>query len=259
MFLSLTPRYINHAVVLLYMSLTRRALSKMAFCTTRLGANNYISISAKDVKTLDIDYNESVRVLLVRADLSRRDFKPRDRATYSTTLAKSDQVLVPKDVREKMDIETGDLLKYLLIPGDTIPGVEDGPIRSSLESVFDRLDTDPQGVDGPGGRKPGEVDKDRPERETEIISKQGVTMENTGQIRIGKKNMEKLGLLKGDTVNVTVQNPETGETTEDLPLEVGSGTRVTVGKATRESMGLEEPDRPKVNIFVKVPESVPEA
>jgi len=229
------------------MSLTRRALSKMAFCTSRLGANNYINVSAKDVKTLDINYNEEMRVLLVRADLSQRDLQPRDRATYITTLAKSDQFYCPKDVREKMELDTGDLVKYLLIPADEFPGLNDGPVRDKLRSVFTDVEAD----------EPEYPDEDRPSRDTEMVSFEA-TMENSGQITISKQYMDALGLIKGDTIDIIVKNPENGEA-EDMSLEIGTGNRVTVQKPERETLGLEQPDRPDVQVLVQVPDSVPEA
>lgn len=220
----------------------------MAFCSSRLAANNYITVTGKDTKVTTLQPNEDVRVLLVRADLSEGEIKPRDRATYMTTLTKSGQIYCPVDVRDKLDLEEGDLVRYVIIPADEIPGVSDGPIRSRLRQVFSGVEREDE---------PKFEEQDRPTRETETATF-NATMENSGQVTIKEKYMDALGLIRGDTVDVIVKNPETGEA-EDMSLQIGTGNRVTVNIEEREMLGLEEPNRPEVQMLVMVPNSVPEA
>jgi len=73
------------------MTLSRRVVEKVAVCSTRLSTNNYISVSAKDVESVDMEAGDEVRVVLIRTDLDG-DVKPRDRAVYENTLQKSNQV-----------------------------------------------------------------------------------------------------------------------------------------------------------------------
>jgi AbrB family looped-hinge helix DNA binding protein len=228
------------------MSLTRRALNKMAFCSSRLSKNNYISVSKKDFKTIDIQPNDEVRVLLIRSDLRDEDLKPRDKATYKTTLAKSSQIYCPKDVREKLDLKPGDTVRYFIIPAAEFPGLQDGPIRDKLRSVFKTVDS--------GGEAKFD-EQERPKRKANMGSF-SAKMATTGQVTVPAEVRNKLGLIQGDTINTLIKNPENGETVS-VPLTIGTGNRITITKQEREEIGLEKGDEPEIRIMV--PSSVPEA
>jgi hypothetical protein len=118
------------------MTLSRRFVDKVAICSSRLSSNNYFSVSAKDVEATDIEAGDQVRVVLIRTDLDG-DIKPRDRAVYQNTLQKSNQIYVPKDARDKLDLQDGDIIKYIVIPKKAFPGVMDGPLRERFGDILE--------------------------------------------------------------------------------------------------------------------------
>jgi len=221
------------------MTLSRRLVDKIAVCTSRVSTNNYFSVSAKDVEAVDIEAGDELRVVLIRTDLDG-EIKPRDRAVYESTLQKSNQVYVPADVRDKLDLQGGDLVKYIIVSKDAFPGLMDGPIRGKAKELFQR--TEPEETESSSGG--GE--QERPERETSS-AEFSASMQKTGQVTIPSEVMDKMGLLQGDMVLATVRWKG-----EDLSRnkDIGTGNRITITKSEREELGLVPGDDPTIRLAV---------
>jgi len=217
------------------MTLSRRLVDKIAVCTSRVSSNNYFSVSSKDVRAVDIEPGDELRVVLIRTDLDG-DIKPRDRSTYSSTLQKSNQVYVPADVRDKLDLQAGDLVKYIIVAKDSLPGLMDGPIRGKAKELFERTDDDTSESD----------ERERPDRQTSS-AEFSASMQKTGQVTVPKNVMDKMGLLQGDTVLATISWKG-----QDISRnkDIGTGNRITITKSERRELMLEPGDEPDVRIAV---------
>lgn len=222
------------------MTITRRLVDKIAICTSRISSNNYMSVSSKDVEAVDVEPGEEVRVMIIRTDLDG-DIKPRDRAVYDTTLQKSKQVYVPADVRNKLDLTTGDLVKYIIIPKDAFPGAFNGPVRAALqkflgsESKIGDTDTSPESEEERGERQTATAEFEAP-------------MQKTGQITVPSDVRDKMALIKGDEVLVQIE--WMGEEYFVGELDIGTGYRITIPKGKREEIGLEPGDEPSIKLGV---------
>jgi len=209
-----------------------------------MSTNNYISVSSRDVQSLEISYQDEVRVFLIRTDLDR-EIKPNDRATYKTTLAKSDQIYVPKDVRDQLDLEGGSLVKYVIIPGDKFPGLTEGPIRDKFRQLFTGIDEDDEVAD---------PDEERPTA-TQCSATFSAPMAQSGQVTVPEDVKDALGLIKGDTTRFVIKNPETGDTLQ-ASIQIKTGNRITIVKDQRQELGLVKGDEPQ--ILVLAPEGAAE-
>jgi bifunctional DNA-binding transcriptional regulator/antitoxin component of YhaV-PrlF toxin-antitoxin module len=168
--------------------------------------------------------------MLIDAEVD--DFQPRDRDIYDSTLQKSNQVYIPVSTREKLDLEVGDLVKYIVVPKDSFPGLQDGPIREAARNaVSDDEDED---------------EDQRPERETTNASFSG-PMQKTGQVTVPADVMDRMGLVQGDTVTATVEH-EGDDTT--ISTDIGTGNRIIIPKDKREQLGLEAGDEPQIMLAV---------
>jgi bifunctional DNA-binding transcriptional regulator/antitoxin component of YhaV-PrlF toxin-antitoxin module len=218
------------------MTLSRRLIEQIAICSSRVSANNYFSVTAKDVDSVGIEAGEEVRVILIRTDLEG-DLKPRDRDIYTSKLQKSNQVYIPADTRDKLDLETGDIVKYLVMPKDTFPSLMDGPIRGAARDFLE-IQEEPD-------ETPVSED-DRPTRET-TSAEFSASMQKTGQITVPKDVRERMGLLQGDMVLATIQ-----WLGEDISAnkDIGTGNRITINKDEREELGLEPGDEPTIRLAV---------
>jgi len=221
------------------MTLSRRFVEKVAICTSRLSSNNYFSVSAKDVEATDVEPGDEVRVMLIRTDLES-DIKPRDRAVYKSTLQKSNQVYVPKDVREKLDLTDGDLIKYIMIPSTAFPGITDGPFREKFGDMFEAVEREDETQDA------GETEEDRPKRQTSS-AEFSASMQKTGQVTVPKEVRTKMGLIQGDTVLATISWKG-----NDMSVnkDIGTGHRITINKEERAKLGLEPGDNPDIRLAV---------
>lgn len=217
------------------MTLSRRIVDNVAICSARVSSNNYFTISAQDVESANLEHGEELRVVLIRTDL-HGDLKPRDRDTYKSTLQKSNQVYVPVSTRDKLDLEAGDIVKYIAISESTFPGLKDGPIRGKLSKIFEITDSNDE---------PERTQK-RPTRQTSS-AEFSASMQKTGQVTVPSDIMDKMGLLQGDTVLTTIQWKD-----EDLTAnkDIGTGNRVTIKKSERQSLGLEPGDTPTIRLAV---------
>lgn len=223
------------------MTISRRLVDKVAVCTSRLSTNNYMSVSSNDVEAVDVEPGEEVRVMLIRTDLNG-DIKPVDRAVYDTTLQKSKQVYVPADARDKLDLEGGDLVKYIIIPKDAFPGAFDGPLRAKLKEFFGSST-----IGGNGDDAEKEREEERGERQTTTETFEA-PMQKTGQVTIPSKVRDRMALLKGDDVLVQVtwldNEAFLGQKT------IGTGYRITINRDERQELGLVPGDEPEIRIGV---------
>lgn len=215
------------------MTLTRRLVQNVAFCTGRVSSNNFFSVSTKEVESAGLEAGQDVRVVLFRTDLEG-EVKPRDRHIYNSTLQKSNQVYIPADARDKLDLEPGDYIKYIVIPRSAFPGLRDGPLREFVKDNVGASDDDDS------------QEQERPERETNS-AEFTASMQKTGQITIPADVMDRMGLIQGDQVLATVE--WTGDEL-NANKEIGTGNRITIRKAEREKLSLEPGDSPDVRLAV---------
>jgi bifunctional DNA-binding transcriptional regulator/antitoxin component of YhaV-PrlF toxin-antitoxin module len=215
------------------MTLTRRLVENVAFCTGRLSSNNFFSVSANDVRAANLEAGEEMRVILIRTDING-NIQPRDRAVYSASFQKSNQLYVPKDVRDKLDLEDGDLIKYFVIPQSAFPGIRDGPLREYLK---DNVGASPEVEET-------QEQDERPERETSRAEFSG-SMQKTGQVTVPASVMDKMGLVQGDQVLATIEWLD-----DDISSnkQIGTGNRITITKDERSELGLEPGDTPSISI-----------
>ena len=220
------------------MTLSRRLVEKVAVCSGRFSSNNYLGVSSKDIESTALERGEEVRVVLIRTDLER-DIKPVDRDTYSTTLAQSGQVYVPKSTREKLDMEPGDIMKYIIIPKNAFPGLMDGPIRGKAREILSEED---EGIDG----ESIEEDIDEGDRDT-TVSSFSASMQKTGQVTVPSSVREEMDLRQGDMILATImwQDDELSSN-----KEIGTGNRITITQSERDRLGLEPGDQPEIRIAV---------
>lgn len=216
------------------MTLQGQMFERVAICTSRVAANDYFSVTQKDIDSTTLEAGDNVRVRVTKVDLDRQ-IQPRDSDIYDSTLQKSNQIYIPKDTRDKLDLQTGDLIKYVVIPKKSFPGIQDGPVRDKAKQV----------VNG-GSEDEEEQEDDRPERETSNATFSG-PMATTGQVTVPADVMDKMGLLQGDTVLATIMWQG-----DDLTRnkDIGTGNRITINKDEREQLGLEKGDTPQIRLAV---------
>lgn len=215
-----------------YMTVTRRLFNRVAVCSSRLSSNNYFSVRNRDIESTNLEAGDEVRVMLIDAEVD--EFKPRDRDVYSSTLQKSNQVYVPKATREKLDLEGGDLVKYLVVPTDSFPGIQDGPLRDAAQDAINGDEDDP------------DEEPQRPERETTNATF-SAPMQKTGQVTVPANTMDKMGLVQGDQITATVEHEGDDST---FTTQIGTGNRMLIPKNEREELGLESGDEPEIRIAV---------
>lgn len=217
------------------MTIQRQLFDRVAVCSARVSANNYFSVTQKDIDSTDLEPGDNVRVRLSRADLDR-EVKPRDSDIYSSTLQKSNQVYIPSDTRDKLELETGDIVKYIVVPTKSFPGFQDGPVRDRAKDIV-----------GDDDEEDEDMEPDRPERETSSAEIDSSPMQKTGQVTIPAGVMDKMGLLQGDTVLATIQWQG-----EDISVnkDIGTGNRITINADEREQLGIEPGDEPTIRLAV---------
>jgi len=206
------------------MTIQSRVFDRLAVCSARVTANNYFSVSKTDIESTDMEPGDQIRVRLSRTDKAG----PTDSDIYETSLQKSNQLYIPKDTREKLDLEAGDTIKYIAIPKKSFPGLSDGPVRDKLRGD----DTPPE--------------EERPEREANSDTFSSSSMQKTGQLTVPADTMDTLGLLEGDDVSLIVS-------WEDRKINatkrIGTGKRITLSKEERQELGIEPGDEPEVLVL----------
>jgi bifunctional DNA-binding transcriptional regulator/antitoxin component of YhaV-PrlF toxin-antitoxin module len=217
-------------------TIQRQLLDRVALCSARVSANNYFSVTKKDVESTALEAGDEVRVRLSRTDLDR-DLQPRDSDVYDSTLQKSNQVYIPADTRDKLDLETGDIVKYIVVPSKAFPGFKDGPLRNKAKDI----------VNGGSEEETEDGGTERPERESMSETITGMSMQKTGQVTVPADTMDKMGLLQGDTVFVMIKWQDESLTANK---DIGTGNRITINKEERNELGIEPGDEPTMRISV---------
>jgi bifunctional DNA-binding transcriptional regulator/antitoxin component of YhaV-PrlF toxin-antitoxin module len=216
------------------MTLQRQLFNRIAICSARVAANNYFSVTQKDIDSTNLEPGDNVRVRINRTDVNG-GLKPRDSDIYDSTLQKSNQIYIPKDTREKLDLETGDIIKYIAVPSDSFPGLRDGPVRERAKNLATNNGNET------------ETESERPDRESTSEVVDSSSMQKTGQVTIPASTIDKMGLLQGDTVLTAVKwEGETVTSNKDI----GTGNRITINKDERNRLGIEPGDEPTIRISV---------
>lgn len=221
---------------ILLMTLQGQMFERAAVCTARVAANNYFSVRQQDIDTTNLEAGDNVRVRLTAPDLES-NVQPRDSDIYDSTLQKSNQVYIPKDTREKLDLDTGDVVKYIVIPTKSFPGLKDGPVREKARSV----------VNGEDEEEEEQEFEERPERDTTSSTFSDSSMQKTGQITVPAQVVDDMALVKGDQVLTTIKWQGEDIT---VPKDLGTGNRLTINKEEREELGLEPGDEPTIRIAI---------
>lgn len=216
------------------MTIQRRLANQVALCKARVAANNTFTIDSQDREASDIEPGGEVRVRVTRTDLGS-EIKPRDSDTFDTTVQKTYQIHIPKSTREKLDLETGDIIQYIVIPKSTFPGIQDGPVRDAIRG-------DSGEEEANAGAEQQEV-----ERETSSAMFSNNKMQKTGQVTVPADIRDKMAIQSGDSVMATVMW-EGKDTT--FNVDIDSRNRITIPKGEREELGLEAGDKPTVRLAV---------
>jgi len=216
------------------MTVQGQMFERVAICTARVAANNYFSVSQSDVRSTNLEAGDEVRVMLIKTD-TEKTVNGRDRDVYDNTLQKSNQVYIPANTRDKLGLETGDIVKYVVVPKKSFPGIQGGPVRNKAREV----------ING-GSEEKQEEEPDRPERQTSSDTFTA-PMQKTGQVTIPSDTREKMALLQGDTVFTTIRWQGKDITRNK---DIGTGNRITITKDEREDLGLEPGDEPEMRIAV---------
>lgn len=217
------------------MSLLGKAFSQAALCTAEIEEDNTISLSQSNIETSAIGGpGSSIRVRLFNRS-PEDTVKPLDSDTFNGQLLPGNKVLIDPGVMSNLDLEEGDIVSYLIIGADTLPGLFDGPLRATV-----------QGDDN-------EVSKE--ERRGERDATQATytaTMRQTGQVNIPADVRESLALLPGDDIHVVVEY-EGSELSYDSNVQT-KGRRFGINKEQRQQLGLEEVknEKPEVTVNISV-------
>lgn len=207
---------------------------RFAICSARLAANNYITITKHELENTEVDKGDEVRVMLLKPD-SENSIKGVDRDIYDTTVQKSGQFYVPKDTRQKLDLSTGDVVRYIVVPKKSFPGIAGGPVRNKMKELASG-DTDEESEN-----------EQRDNREKFSAEFSDSPMQQTGQITIPSNIMEEMALLQGDTVLTAIRWEGDGISRNKT---IGTGNRITVSVEEREELGLTKGDEPTIRISV---------
>lgn len=226
------------------MSTLSRLIDNVAVCSARLSANSYISITANDLKFTNMEPGDELRVVLIKA--GKPKITQKDTYTYINTLQKSNQVYVPKGAKEALDLQTGDIVRYIAFSRENIPRISTGPLRKIIENARDEDDISTTSNTNINAR---------PERES-TTDKFTATMFEGGQFTVFADTMDKLGLLQGDTVMLTVSHSTEATGQASFESDIGSSNRAFIPKEQRDKLELEKGD--KINVEITVPSSVPD-
>lgn len=215
------------------MTVQGQLFERVAICSARVSANNYFSVSQKDIDSSNLEAGDDVRVRLTKVG-EDSGASPLDSDVYDSTLQKSNQVYIPADTRDKLNLETGSIVKYVVIPKKSFPGLQDGPIREKAKDLVG------------GGSESEGGESERPERQTNNATF-STPMQKTGQVTVPADVMNSMGLLQGDTVLATINWK--GDSL-NRNKDIGTGNRITISKDEREELGLEPGDEPEVRLAV---------
>mgnify|MGYP002760840167 CR=1 FL=1 len=225
------------------MSTLSRLIDNVAVCSARLSANSYISISANDLKFTNMEPGDELRVVLIKA--GKPTITQKDTYTYINSLQKSNQVYVPKGAKEALDLQTGDIIRYIAFSRENIPRISTGPLRKIIEKARDEDDVSTTSSNIGA----------RPERES-TTDNFTANMFVTGQFTVPADTMDKLGLIQGDSVMLTVTHSTEATGQASFESDIGSSNRALIPKEQRDKLELEKGD--EVNVEITVPSSIPD-
>jgi len=217
------------------MTVQRQIFSRIATCKAKLAQNNTITVDSEDREATNVEPGDQVRVRLTRTDLGST-VKPRDSDFFDTTVQKTHQIYVPLDTIQKLDLEAGDIVHYVVVPKKSFPGLQDGPVRNVIKSTQSR-----QGEAETISVEPEQT------RETSNAEYQGNKMQKTGQVTVPAEIRDKMAVSSGDTVLATIEWQ--GDDTS-FNVDIDSRNRITIPKSERNKLGLEAGDKPKVTLAV---------
>lgn len=233
-----------------------RLLSEAAVCTSIVGEQNMFTISDDDIEKLDdVEMGDTLQVIIVKSNKGDEDdegtLSLRDRLNkvansnrFSAQLFTNNQVLIPNDVANTLDLEQGDRITYLVIPNsEDLPSLTGGFLRNKIKG------DDSNATSNSAADKSG---VDRPERTSDKATYGGMTMASTGQTRIPGEVMEELGLIQGDPIDAKVEWE--GQKSEWFRSKVDTQRRVTIRNAIMDEFGLQQGDEPTITVRV-VPDS----
>lgn len=216
------------------MTIQRRLANEIALCKARVAANNTFTIDSNDREASELEPGDEVRVRLTRTDIGS-EIKPRDSDMFETTVQKTYQIHIPKSTRDKLDLQKGDIVQYIVVPKDTFPGVSDGPVRSAIRDAGSDEEQAAAGAE------------QQLERETTSASFSNKKMQKTGQITVPAEIRDKMAVQSGDTVTATVMWKGEDST---FTVDIDSRNRITIPKSEREELGLSAGDKPSVRLAV---------
>jgi len=214
--------------VVLIMTVQGQVFKRFATCSARVSANNMFTVSKRDVQTTNLEPGDDVRVLIIEMEGESTEPDPIDRDVFEGTLQSTNQITIPKDTVGKLDLDTGDMIRYIVVPKKSFPGLRDGPVRNRVKS---------------SGSEQMQESVQR-ETTTDSFSR---PMQKTGQVTVPADTMDKMALTQGDVVIVTIMGK--GEDTT-VNKEIGTGNRITISQDERDELGLEPGDEPLIEIAV---------
>lgn len=216
-------------ILLEHMTLQGQLFRRGAICTATMEDQNMFTVNDGDLQSSAAEVGDQVRVGILKRG-SSDTIKALDRQTFTTTLMPNGQIMVPNDAANTLDLEAGDSISYVVVPKKSFPSLTDGPLRDKVR----------------GGDNDAE-EIERGEREATEATFGGQKMRQTGQTRVPGEVKEKLALVQGDKVNVTVEHNEDSDT---FTGTFGTGDRVTIPKETRDGLGLQKGDEPTLTVRV---------
>jgi len=217
-----------------------RLLSEAGVCHSVVDDNNMFTIKQGDIEQTNLSVGDPVQVIVVKTTSDEKDISLTERLKkaansnrFSGTILPNNEVMIDNQVANALDLENGDKITYLVLPStDDIPTLKGGFLRNKLSGS----DNDAEGIE-------------RPDREAFEATYSGMSMASTGQITVPSSVRDKLGLISGDFVDVSVEHE--GQQSKMFSPKVDTQNRITVTNEVMENLGLEQGDKPTIHINVR--------
>lgn len=216
-------------------------LRRAGICNAEIQEGPVFTIKQEDIDKVGLEGNTQVEVIIVRVNpneeeenliKSTSDLLSSNRFS-SMFMGATNQIPIPNEVDNSLDLSVGDKISYVVFPKDNVPSLKSGPVRNQVSGTNDK--TDPVDIDP----------SDREEMEAEY---QGVKMRQTGQIKVPGEVRDRLAIVPGKPpLRVEVSHEgESGVFTTTLNQ---TGNRITIPKDVRLQTGLQkDPDARKSNV-----------
>lgn len=204
------------------MTIIGKAFSQAALCTAEVEEGGMFSLSKSNLDTSAIGApGSSVQVRIFKRSPDDA-IKPLDSATFNGQLLPDNKILIDPGVQQQLDIEAGDVISYVVISSDAIPGFFDGPVRSFMNQS-------PEGNNVAPEERRGERTTTQATFETK--------MRQTGQFRIPADVRDSMALIEGDELSITVEHEGQSVTYQN---DMKTGGRTSIRKKERQQVGLNE-------------------